>query len=143
MTSAYATSMQLEAYLFFNGNCEDALEFYKQALGGTYDLNRFAGSPMESEVGPEWSQKVMHSTFSGDGFRFMASDSRDNGGRAGGVSLSIASADDNEAKRIFDRLSDGGEVSLPYGPTFWGGNFGMLTDRFGMKWMVSGGHGGT
>lgn len=135
--------MQLEAYLFFNGRCEEALDFYKQALGGTYELNRFAGSPMESEVGPEWAQKVMHATFKGDGFSFMASDSRDNGARAeGGVSLSIASNDTDEGKRVFDRLSDGGAVNMPYGPTFWGGNFGMLTDRFGMKWMVSGGHGG-
>ena len=135
--------MQLEAYLFFNGRCEEALEFYKQALGGTYEVNRFAGSPMETEVGAEWAQKVMHSTFKGDGFSFMASDSRDNGARdEGSVSLSIASSDEAQGKRVFEQLSNGGSVDMPYGPTFWGGNFGMLTDRFGMKWMVSGGHGG-
>ncbi len=135
--------MQLEAYLFFNGRCEEALDFYKQALGGSYELNRFAGSPMESEVAPEWAQKIMHATFKGDGFSFMASDSRDNGGRADGVSLSIATEDVDQAKGLFDRLSAGGDVTVPYGPTFWGGNFGMLTDRFGMRWMVSGGHGGS
>ena len=145
MPAAYATSMQLEAYLFFDGRCEDALAFYKQVLGGNYDLNRFAGSPMESEVGPEWAQKVMHATFTGDGFKFMASDRRPGNGQApqANVALSLATDDASEAKNLFDRLADGGNVTMPYAPTFWGGSFGMLIDRFGQEWMVSGGHGGT
>ncbi len=136
--------MQLEAYLFFDGRCEEALAFYKQTLGGNYDLSRFAGSPMESEVGSEWAQKVMHSTFTGEGFKFMASDRRPGNGQVeqANVALSLATDDATEAKRVFDRLSEGGKVTMPFAPTFWGGSFGMLIDRFGQEWMVSGGHGG-
>jgi PhnB protein len=143
MTTAYDTGMQLEAYLFFDGRCEEALTFYKQVLGGDYDVNRYAGSPMESEVGPEWAQKVMHATFKGDGFTFMASDRPPRNGQAGeaNVALSLASDDASEAKTVFDRLAEGGAVMMPFAPTFWGGSFGMLTDRFGQEWMVSGGHG--
>lgn len=135
--------MQLEAYLFFDGRCEEALAFYKQILGGDYDMNRFAGSPMESEVGADWAQKIMHATFKGSGFTFMASDRRPGNTQApeGNVALSLASTDTEEAKNVFQRLSEGGEVTMPFGPTFWGGSFGMLTDRFGQEWMVSGGHG--
>ncbi len=142
---SYHTGMQLQPYLFFDGRCEEALQFYKQVLGGDYELNRFAGSPMESEVGSEWSQKVMHATFNGEGFTFMASDRRPGSGQASeaNVALSLAGNDANEAKSIFDRLSGGGDVTMPFAPAFWGGSFGMLTDRFGQEWMLSGGHGGT
>ena len=100
---------------------------------------------MESEVGADWAQKVMHSTFKGDGFTFMASDRRPSNGQTpeANVALSLAVVDANEAKSLFERLADGGEVAMPFGPTFWGGSFGMLTDRFGQEWMVSGGHGGS
>ena len=134
--------MQLEPYIFFDGRCEEALEFYKNAIGGSFDVNRFAGSPMESQVGADWAQKVMHATFKGDGFSFMASDSTENGTRPeGSVALSLAVADAAEGRGLFERLSDGGEITMPYDATFWGGSFGMLVDRFGKKWMVSGGHG--
>jgi PhnB protein len=135
--------MQLEPYLFFDGRCEEALAFYKQVLGGDYELNRFAGSPMEAEMGPDWAQKIMHSTFKGDGFTFMASDNRNGISDRGNVALSLAMNDAGEAKRCFEALSQGGDITMPFAPTFWGGQFGMLKDRFGQHWMVSGGHGGS
>ena len=134
--------MQLDPYLFFGGCCEEALRFYQQVLGGTYDVSRYAGSPAEEQAPPGWAQKIMHSTFKGDGFSFMASDNPYGVSNKSSVALSLATQDAEEAKSIFERLSDGGSVVMPFGPTFWGGHFGMLKDRFGQEWMVSGGHGG-
>ncbi len=132
--------MQLEAYVFYYGRCEEALEFYKKAIGGDYSVNRFADSPMAGDVSPAFRNKVMHATFTGPGFEFMAADGRE--GKtidpdAGNISLSLATSDNAEGERVFKALSDGGKVVMPLGEAFWGGKFGMLVDRFGVEWMVS------
>lgn len=132
--------MQLEPYIFFYGRCEEALEFYKGALGGTYDLGRFADSPMADQVPAEQRNKVMHATFKGDGFTFMASDgdlSKKIDPEAGNVSLSIGVKDAAQGQRIFDALAQGGAVKYPFADAFWGGKHGVLTDRFGVEWMVT------
>lgn len=132
--------MQLEPYIFFYGRCEEALEFYKSALGGTYELNRFEGSPMAEQVPAEHRNKIMHASFKGDGFRFMASDgdlSKKVDAEACNVSLSLGVADASQAQRIFDALADGGKITMPFAPAFWGGRFGILVDRFGTEWMVT------
>lgn len=133
--------MQIEGYLFFNGNCEEALNFYAKALGGKVDaLMRYEGSPMEKEVPPDWKNKVMHANFEAEGARFMASDGMPGtpAPQYGGFAMSIyVEKDTARAKKLFDALAAGGKVTMPFAPPFWGGHFGMLTDKFGVPWMVS------
>ena len=131
--------MELEPYLHFDGDCEEALNFYKGVFGGEItSLNRFEGTPMESEVPPEYKTKVIHANFKSPTLKFMASDGMPGGNRSGGrVSLSLGSKDLNEAQRVFDALASGGEISMPFQDTFWGAKFGMVTDKFGVDWMVN------
>lgn len=134
--------MQLEPYVFYYGRCEEALEFYKSAVGGTYELSRFEGSPMADQVPAESRQKIMHATFKGDGFSFMASDgdvSKAVDPEAGNISLSLGIDDAAQAERAFNALGQGGTVKMPFAQAFWGGKFGVLVDRFGVEWMVSSG----
>ncbi|MBL0421560.1 VOC family protein [Ramlibacter sp. AW1] len=136
----------MESYLFFGGNCEEALNFYKQSLGGEIvTLMRYEGSPMDTaQLAANWKQKVMHSTFECEGARFMASDTMpgqpapDYSGFA--MSLYVPGSDAEKARRAFNALAEGGKVTMPFTPPFWGGHFGMLTDRFGVPWMVSSEH---
>ncbi len=132
--------MQLEPYVFFYGRCEEALQFYKSAIGGDYELNRFEGSPMADQVPPDFRNKVMHATFKGRGFSFMASDGQPGktvDPEAGNISLSLATDDRAEAQRVFDALAQGGKVTMPFADVFWGGRFGQVVDRFGTEWMIT------
>ena len=134
--------MQLEPYIFFYGRCEEALDFYKSAIGGTYELNRFEGSPMAEQVPADLRNKVMHATFKGDGFSFMASDgnlSKKLDPDAGNVSLSLGIEDAAQAERVFNALAEGGSISMPFAAAFWGGKFGTVVDKFGTEWMVTSG----
>jgi len=131
--------MELEPYLFFDGNCEEALAFYADVFGGEVtSLHRFEGSPMESQLPPDYKTKVMHANFEAPTLRFMASDGIPGTKRSGGrISLSLGTRDVSEAEGVFKRLSEGGSVSMPFQDTFWGAKFGMLTDRYGIDWMVN------
>jgi PhnB protein len=134
--------MQIESYLFFNGNCEEALNFYAQALGGKVTaMMRYETMPKgEMEVPANWGQKVMHSNFEAEGAKFMASDSMPGSPapQYSGFSMSLyVEKDKAKAKKHFDALAAGGKVTMPFAPPFWGGSFGMLTDKFGVPWMVS------
>jgi PhnB protein len=132
--------MQLEPYIFFYGRCEEALEFYKNAIGGTYELSRFEGSPMADQVAPDQRNKIMHASFKGDGFSFMGSDgdlSKSVDPEAGNVSLSLGVEDAAQGQKIFDALAQGGTVKMPLGDVHWGGKFGMLVDRFGTEWLIT------
>ena len=131
--------MQLTPYIIFNGNCEEALNFYVTVLGGQIkDLMRFEGTPGESMSADK--QKIMHSHFVADGFFFMASDSgmgAPTSDSSGQVHLSINFEDGAQQEKIFNALSEGGHVTMPLDDTFWGARFGMLTDKFGIKWMFN------
>jgi PhnB protein len=132
--------MELEPYLHFNGNCEEALNFYKGVFGGEItSINRFAGSPMESELPPGYGNKVMHANFKAPGVNFMASDGMPGSNTAEGtrVSMSLGSNDVGESERVFNALAEGGKIAMPFQETFWGAKFGMLTDKFGIDWMVN------
>lgn len=133
--------MQIEPYLFFDGQCEAALGFYRQCLGGQITaLHRYAGSPMEAQLPAEWKAKVMHATFESDGHRFMASDRMPGqpfGGHAGfSMSVNIPK-DPVRGEHVFKALAAGGMVTMPFAQTFWGAHFGMLVDKFGVGWMVN------
>jgi PhnB protein len=136
--------MQIESYLFFDGNCEDALNFYAQALGGKITaLMRYEGTPMDTADLPAgWKNKVMHANFEAGGAaaRFMASDTMPGMPKPqyGGFSMSAyVEKDKARAQQVFDALAAGGQVTMPFEPPFWGGTFGMLTDKFGVPWMVN------
>jgi PhnB protein len=132
--------MLVQSYLFFDGRCEEALEFYRRALGAeTTMLMRFKDSPEPPPPGcaPSSDNKVMHSSFRIGDTTIMASDGRAMGKpNFDGFSLSLSVASEAEADRRFNALADGGEVIMPLGKTFFSPRFGMVSDRFGVKWMV-------
>jgi len=133
--------MQVQPYLFFNGRCEEALEFYKKSLGAKVEMlmrNKESPEPPPPGMLPPGSEnKVMHASFRIGDTVVMASDGRCSGQPSfQGFSLSIDATDTASAKRIFDALVDGGSAQMPLTKTFWSPCFGMLTDRFGVAWMV-------
>ena len=135
-------AMQLDCYLSFSGNCEEALNFYAKCLGGKVStIMRYEGSPMDGkELPADWKQKVMHATVEADGAQIMGSDMPPNYPLNGysGFSVSVWVKDGvDKARKIFDALAAGGEVTMPFAPPFWGGHFGMVKDKFGVAWMVS------
>jgi PhnB protein len=134
--------MQSRPYIFFYGRCEEALEFYKKALGGSYELQRTKDFPMMVPPGGEFpGDRVMHSTFDAPGISFLASDGRETkaiDSEAGNISLAITTSDAAEGERVFKALSDGGTIKMPLEDAPWGeGKFGIFDDRFGIEWMVS------
>lgn len=134
--------MQLITYLNFNGQCRDAFSFYEKCLGGKIEgMFTFGSSAMAEHVSPEWHDRIMHASLTADGQVLMGSDSPDGRGeRPQGFSVSVSFADTAEADRVFAALSEGGEVRMPIQKTEFAARFGMLTDKFGIPWMVSGGH---
>jgi PhnB protein len=131
--------MKIDAYVFYNGNCEEAFTFYKSALGGELSINRYEGSPMESDVPANAKDKVMHCSLVVDGASLMGADSVGAWQRQRGnnISLSLVTSSEKEAESAFAKLSEGGNVTMPMTQQFWGAKFGMLTDKFGVDWMIS------
>lgn len=133
--------MQVQPYLFFNGRCEEAVEFYRTALGAEVEmLMHYKDSP-EPEMcpsgAPDVGDKVMHASFRIGESVVMASDDPTGATQSHqGFSLSLTAADEAEADRLFAALSDGGEVQMPLAKTFFSPRFGMVADRFGVSWMV-------
>lgn len=134
--------MQVETYLFFDGRCEEALDFYRRTLGAEVGaLMRFKDNPdagTENCANPPGSdEKVMHTTFRIGNTTLMASDGRCEGKSAfHGFSLTLSVNDEAEAARLFNALGEGGQVQMPLMKTFWSPAFGMVADRFGVSWMV-------
>lgn len=133
--------MQVQPYLFFAGNCAEAVEFYRSALGAEVQaLMRYKDSPEPPppEMCPPGSEdNVMHASFRIGETTVMASDDpTQKESSHKGFSLSLSAPDDAEAERLFAALADGGHVVMPLGKTFFSSRFGMLADRFGVPWMV-------
>ena len=135
------TGTTITPYLTFGGRCEEALEFYRKALGAEVEmLMRFNESPEPPPPGmlqAGFEKKVMHTTFRVRGVPLMASDGCDDKSNFKGFRLSLALPTEADARRTFDALADGGSVQMPLAKTFWSPCFGMLTDRFGLGWMVT------
>jgi len=132
---------QLNTYLFFDGNCADAMRFYERTLGGKLSLMTHAESPMAAQTPPGSADRIMHARLDFDGGMLMASDSMVGQPYEGmkGFSLSLIYPTAAEGGRMFDALAQGGHVIMPMQKTFWAEGFGMLVDRFGTPWMVNGG----
>jgi len=127
--------MTLTPYIMFNGTCEEALNFYANALNGKItDLNRFGEAP--ESMGAD-AQKIMHANFEAGAVKFMASDGNENDATGNMVQLSLNFTDVAEEEKVFAALSDGAQVTMPLQDTFWGARFGMLTDKFGVRWMFN------
>jgi PhnB protein len=131
----------VEPYLFFGGRCEEALEFYRTTIGAQVEMMmRFKESPEPMPPGSVpagFEDKVMHASFRIGGSRLMASDGNEEEAKFEGFSLSLAVPTEAEADRVFAALAKDGKVGMPLAKTFWSPKFGMLTDRFGVGWMVS------
>ena len=130
--------MQVQPYLFFDGRCEEAVEFYRRALGAEVTmLMRFKESPDPAGVPAGGEDKVMHMSFRIGESTVLASDGQCLGGPTfQGFSLSLTVSNDAEAERTYAALADGGQVQMPLAKTFFSSRFGMVADRFGVSWMV-------
>jgi len=130
--------MPVQPYLFFDGRCEEAVEFYRKALGGEVEmLMRYKDSP-DPPPGAHtgYDDKIIHASLRlGDGSVMMSDDCMGHPNFQG-FSLALAVADEQEAARKFNALADGGKVLMPLGKTFFSPCFGMVADRFGVSWMV-------
>jgi PhnB protein len=131
----------VQAYLMFNGKCEEAVEFYRRALGAEMQmLMRYRESPEPPPPGavPDgWDNKVMHTSFRIGETVVMASDGCDDRQGFAGFFLSLSVPTEAQADQAFAALVEGGQVCMPLGKTFWSPRFGMLTDRFGVGWMIN------
>jgi PhnB protein len=132
-------TMQLNAYLLFKGNCEEAFKFYEKCLGGAIKaMIPHAGTPAEQHVPPEWRNKIMHACLTVGDQILMGSDAPlDHFEEPKGFSVALQINDPAEAERLFHALEEGGKVKMPLQQTFWATRFGMLVDRFGIPWMIN------
>jgi PhnB protein len=130
--------MQVQPYLQFDGRCEEAIEFYKSALGAEVEaLMRFKDGPDCMEMPKVTEDKVLHSSFRIGDSRIMASDGYCKGKPDfQGFSLTLEAPDKEEADRLFKALEPGGQVQMPLAETFFSPRFGMVADRFGVSWMI-------
>ncbi|MDQ1445212.1 MAG: PhnB protein [Acidimicrobiaceae bacterium] len=131
--------MAFHPYLFFGGNCRDAFTRYQEVFGGELVLLTMKDMPSDEPVPEAHADMIMHAALKIDDNLLMASDdpTTDSFGPVQGMQVNYSVAEVAEAERVFAALAEGGQVSLPIGPTSWSPMFGMCTDRFGTPWMVS------
>ena len=127
----------IQPYLTFNGNCAEAMNFYKEVFGGELMMQSFGDAPMEST--PETKDLIMHARLQNGDLILMASDGMPGQAPVQGsnVTISVQSASKEDQEKYFNKMAEGGKVTMPLQDTFWGANFGMLTDKFGMHWMFN------
>ena len=128
--------IKLSPYLAFNGNCNEAMNFYNSILNGTLEIKTFADMP--GDIPEDQKNKVMHARLLFNDMELMASDSMRGQEAVNGtsVALSLEYVDLKEAERVFNKLSEEGKILMPFEKSFWGAKFGMFTDKFGIQWMV-------
>lgn len=131
------TSSTVNPYLTFDGNCKEAMNFYKEVFNANLDIMPFEGSPVE--VPEDYKSKIMHSTLTFESALIMASDTMPGQtvNRGDGCAISVNASSLELAEKYFKGISEGGQVIMPFEEVFWGGKFGMCADKFGVVWMVS------
>ncbi|MEM5401320.1 MULTISPECIES: VOC family protein [Paraburkholderia] len=137
--------MQIQPYLFYPGNCDEAIAFYGEALGAKEVIKmRFKEAPPDPArpMPPEFAEKIMHATLQIGDAQIMVSDGgcMTQNDKFLGFGVSLTGSDLGTAERYFNALAKGGTVTMPFQKTFWSPGFGMLTDKFGVPWMVSAPH---
>jgi PhnB protein len=128
-------------YLAFNGDCADAMRFYERALDGKIELMMSgAESPMAAQMPKEFAHRIMHARLALPGGAMLYAGDAPAQMYQGihGVSITLNYGSVAEAKKYFERLADGGKVTMAIAPTFWAKSFGMLTDKFGAHWIING-----
>lgn len=128
------------SYLTFDGNCREAMEFYKSCLGGELNMHSFEAMPGSENMPEELRKRTMHANLVKGALVLMASDSNDlNQSLTKGntITLSLNCSSDEEITEFFSKLADGGTVTMPLADQFWGAKFGMLTDKYGFDWMLN------
>jgi PhnB protein len=130
--------MNIQPYLSFEGRCDEAIEFYKKAIGAKVDmLMRFKEAPDQSMMSPGSGEKVMHAALRAGDAMLLMSDGRCTGSaNFHGIALALSAANDADAERMFSALAEGGKVNMPMTKTFFSSRFGMVADKFGVGWMV-------
>ena len=131
---------KLVPYIFLYGRCAEALEFYKGVFAGSYEAMLVKDTPMASEMPPEAADSIMHASFTADAIAFFASDGqavKPVNADEGNISLALSFDDGARGEQIFNALAAGGKVGMPIDNAFWGGRFGMVTDKFGTEWMCT------
>ena len=130
--------MQIQPYLSFEGRADEAIEFYKKAIGAKVDmLMRFKEAPDQSMITPESKDKVMHAALHAGDTQLLMSDGRCTGSaNFSGIALELSVQTEADAGRIFNALAEGGKVNMPLAKTFFSPKFGMVADKFGVGWMV-------
>ena len=131
--------MTMNPYLSFKGDCEAAFKYYEQHLGGEMGgIFRYGGTPLSGSVPPDWSDKIMHGSITIGGQTLQAADVAPRQYESPqGFSLTLQIKSAADAERMFEALASGGQVRLPLEKTFWAERFGMVTDRFGVPWIVN------
>jgi PhnB protein len=133
------SGMKINSYLTFNGNCREAMTFYKKCLGGKLVLQTIGDSPMADKMPAEMKALILHSTLVKDAFVLMGSDMVSEQGliKGNAVSLSLECSSEEEIRTTYERLAKGGEPRYPLENTFWGALFGGLTDKYGNHWLLN------
>ena len=129
----------ITAYLTFNGNCREAMTFYKECLGGELNMQAVQDSPMAAQMPAAAQAKILHASLVSNGIEFLATDMIGPSGFAGGnnIALCLNCGSEHDTRKFFKNLADGGQVLHPLEDTFWSALFGMLTDKFGINWMFN------
>lgn len=129
---------QINSYLTFNGNCREAMTFYKECLGGELTLQTVGESPMSEKMPPQMKECILHSALTKDSLVMMGSDMVSEQGliKGNAVSLMLNCSSEEEIKNTYKKLSSGGQATHPLENTFWGAMFGDLTDKFGNHWLL-------
>jgi len=135
------SDIALNPYLFFDGNCKEAMEFYKDLFGGELTTQTMGEVP-DDAMPPgmnkeEIKDQIMHARLEGGDVTLMGSDSQKASPKTAKVELSLSGSDERHLREIFDKLGQGGKATMPLEKQFWGDTFGMVTDKFGVDWMVN------
>ena len=130
----------INAYINFEGNCREVMTFYKECFGGELNMQTIEGSPIEAQCPAAIKHQILHASLSKDELLLMGSDMQEPGGnftKGNNIALSLNCSSDDEIKTYFSKLSEGGRISHNLMESFWGATFGVLTDKFGIRWMLN------
>lgn len=130
---------QINAYVNFEGNCREAMTFYKECLRAELHMQAVGGSPIEAQFPAAMKHQILHASLTKDEMILMGSEMQEPGGFAKGnnIALSLNCSSDDEIKTFFSKLSEGGRISHDLMESFWGATFGVFTDKYGIRWMLN------